>query len=221
MSPQPIFGTASFGMDGTEFQDESSVSSLLEFLKGAGVKRLDSGARYPPLNPGRSEQLIGESRAVSSGFLIDTKVLTDTKKDGSGDLTAAAIDKSVNASLARLQRESEGVNVLHIHRADPSTPVREQVHAFNAQMEQGHAKAWGVSNVPVAMLREMFRICDEEKLHKPVCYQGEYNIMTKGAEVELLPLLREHGVVFNAFRYAMVVAVCVCLSGSLTLATDH
>ncbi|XXH02800.1 hypothetical protein Hte_009187 [Hypoxylon texense] len=199
MSPQFIFGTAGFGMDQTEFQDLASVESVLKTLQTLGIKRLDSGARYPPLNPGRSESLIGEARAVSRDFAVDTKVYTDTRTDGSGDLAREAVRESVAGSLARLRRP-EGVDVLHIHRADPATPLEEQIQAFSEQIELGHCKAWGVSNVPPSTLEKMLALCEQHGWPKPACYQGEYSLVSRAAETKLLPLLRAHGVRFNAFR---------------------
>jgi len=108
MTPQLIFGTASFGMDLTEFQDPSSVQALLKNLQELGIHRLDTGARYPPMKPGRAEELIGETRELSGDFIIDTKVYTDTQTDGSGDLTSEAIEKSLQTSLQRLKK-SDGV----------------------------------------------------------------------------------------------------------------
>ena len=108
MSPQLIFGTASFGMDLTDFQDPSSVQTLLKTLQDLGVHRLDSGARYPPMKTGKAEELIGETKEFSGGFIIDTKVYTDVKTAGSGDLTIEAIEKSLQASLQRL-KISDGV----------------------------------------------------------------------------------------------------------------
>ena len=108
MTPQLIFGTACFGMDMTEFQDPPSVLVLLKSLQDIGIHRLDSGARYPPRNPGRAEELIGETKELSGGFIIDTKVYTDTQTDGSGDLTSEAIEKSLHSSLQRLEK-SDGV----------------------------------------------------------------------------------------------------------------
>ena len=104
MAPQLIFGTATFGMDMTEFQDPSSVQSLLGNLHELGIRRLDFGARYPPLKPGRAEELIGETMAISGEFTIDTKVYTDTTMDGSGDLTGEAIERSILTSLQRMKR---------------------------------------------------------------------------------------------------------------------
>lgn len=109
MAPKIIFGTASFGMDLTGFQDAESVRALLKTLQDLNIRHLDSGARYPPLSPGRAEQLIGEAKELGAGFVVDTKVYTDTRTDGSGDLTPAAIEKSCRASLQRLQRP-EGVS---------------------------------------------------------------------------------------------------------------
>lgn len=199
MSPQLIFGTAGFGMDQTEFQSAESVKSLLSTLKDLGIRRLDSRARYPPLNPGRSEALIGEARELSRDFAVDTKVYTDTRTDGSGDLARDAVRKSVEGSLERLKRP-EGVDVLHVHRADPATPLEEQIRAFDEQIELGHCKAWGVSNVPPSTLEKILDLCDANGWRKPICYQGEYSIVSRGMETKLLPLLRAHGIRFNAFR---------------------
>jgi len=105
MHPQLIFGTATFGMDMTAFQDTSSVHALLSNLSKIGIHRLDTGARYPPMKPGRAEELICETKELSGKFVVDTKVYTDAQKDGSGDLTGEAIERSLKASLGRLERE--------------------------------------------------------------------------------------------------------------------
>lgn len=46
----------------------------------------------------------------------------------------------------------------------------------------------------------MLRLCEENGWQKPSCYQGEYNVVTRGMETKLLPLLSAHGMTFNAFR---------------------
>ena len=106
MPPTLHFGTATFGMDGSSFTSASSVHSLLQTLQSLSIAHLDTAARYPPLNPGRSEALIGEAKGLYSGFeevfRVDTKVNTDTKTDGSGDLERTRMEGSVGASLGRL-----------------------------------------------------------------------------------------------------------------------
>jgi aflatoxin B1 aldehyde reductase len=118
MPPQVIFGTATFGMDMTDFQDQDSVHSLLHTLKNLGINRLDTGARYPPLNHGRSEMLIGEAKNINETFVLDTKVFTNTQTDGTGDLKREAIRKSLEGSLHRLQRPSGVMQPLSLmHRS--------------------------------------------------------------------------------------------------------
>lgn len=104
MAPQLIFGTATLGMDLTAFQDAGSVQNLLEVLQNAGIDHLDTGARYPPMRPGKAEELIGDSAELSAGFALDTKVYTNTQTDGSGDLEGKAVEQSIRSSLQRLKR---------------------------------------------------------------------------------------------------------------------
>ena len=113
MAPQLIFGTASFGMDLTDFQDAASVTGLLKTLQELKIHRLDSGARYPPMKPGRAEELIGETKELSKDFIIDTKVYTNVQKDGGGDLTSEAVEKSLHASLHRLEK-ADGVGPIRM-----------------------------------------------------------------------------------------------------------
>ncbi|KAF2686556.1 aflatoxin B1 aldehyde reductase-like protein [Lentithecium fluviatile CBS 122367] len=190
MPPALLFGTATFGMSPPHLSTPSSLTPLLTTLPSLGIHRLDTAPRYPPLDPGRSEQLIGETAEVSKGFVVDTKVYTDTGTDGGGDLGWEAMEGSVTGSLGRLGRE----------RVYPTTPLEEQVRNFNEQIKRGRCKAWGVSNVPPAMLEEMLRICEEKGLQKPSCYQGDYNLITRGMETKLLPILRAHGIAFIGFR---------------------
>ncbi|KAL8783870.1 MAG: hypothetical protein Q9195_009262 [Heterodermia aff. obscurata] len=210
MAPRLIFGTATFGMDATDFQDADSVQNLLKVLRDIGIDYLDTAARYPPRRPGRSEELIGENRELSSGFKLDTKVYMNTQTNGSGDLRDKAVEESMQSSLQRLKRSQ--VNVLYAHRADPSTPLEEQITAFNRQIEQGRCAEWAVSNVPPAMLEQMLRICEERGLRKPSCFQGEYNVITRGMETRLMPILSAHGMRYNAFSTRLVSHILVELT---------
>lgn len=196
MAPQLVFGTGVLGMDGTEFQDSDSVTNLLHSLRQLGINRLDTAARYPPFNPGKSEQLIGAANVPGDAFVVDTKVYTEVG-DGSGDLTSIAIQKSVDGSLERLQRP-QGVNVLFAHRPDPATLLEVQIQGFQDQISQGHAKEWGVANHPPETLQKIIDLCEQKRWVKPTWYQGTYNLLTRGMESRVLPILRAHGMSFLA-----------------------
>lgn len=108
--PAFIFGGASIG---SAYTTPEAVTELLSTLKSLGVRRIDTAARYPPTSPGTSERLLGEAGAAREGFVIDTKVLGSG--DGSGNLTPAAIDKSVHESYQRLKMEDVGQTSSLLH----------------------------------------------------------------------------------------------------------
>ncbi|KAF9737400.1 hypothetical protein PMIN03_000913 [Paraphaeosphaeria minitans] len=195
MSPKLKFSTSSLGMAPGSFQDTGSVRPLVSTLKELGINHLDTVARYPPPSPGLAEELVGET---ATGFIVDTKLFTDLRTDGSGDLGKEKMEKSFSESLDRLKRER--VNILYSHRADPATPLKEQVQNFTEQIRQGYCKHWGVSNIPPSVLEEMLKICDENGWQKPRYYQGSYSLITRGIETKLLPIFRSAGMHFNSYQ---------------------
>ncbi|ORY05546.1 NADP-dependent oxidoreductase domain-containing protein, partial [Clohesyomyces aquaticus] len=156
-------------------------------LKELGISHLDTGARYPPLNPGMPEQLIGQATEPSNRFIIHTKVYTNTATDGRGDLSRGPMKDSVHT--------------LYAHRANPATPLERQIRNFNEQIQQDHCNS-GVSNTPVAVLRDILELCEQNGWKKPTCYRGNYNLITREMEKTLLPLLRAHGMRYNGYGCA-------------------
>ncbi|OJD36445.1 aldehyde reductase [Diplodia corticola] len=192
--PALIFGGASIG---SAYTTPEAVADLLATLKSLGIQRIDTAARYPPTSPGTSERLLGEAAAARQGFTIDTKVLASG--DGSGNLTPAAIDDSVQQSYSRLQMGDAKFNILYCHMPDPQTPLEDQAAGLNDQHRKGHFKHLGVSNFSPEMLSEFIEICDRKGYVKPSVYQGQYNLVCRGIEDTLFPTLRKHGIAFNAF----------------------
>ena len=132
--PKLIFGAASFGMN---FIDPENVQGVLDYLKENNVTNLDTAGRYPPTSPGRSEELIGATKAASQGFTVDTKILT-LSPDHLGGLERSSIEKSLNTSLQRMGVEQ--VNTLYIHFPDMATPLKEQAATFDHLYKAGKFK---------------------------------------------------------------------------------
>lgn len=57
-----------------------------------------------------------------------------------------------------------------------------------------------LSNLPPPMLEKMLLLREKMGLRKPAYYQGDSNLITRGMETKLLPLLRLHSITYNAFR---------------------
>jgi aflatoxin B1 aldehyde reductase len=95
-SIQYIFGGGGL----TEAWREDNIADLKKALQQAKINRIDSAAVYPYTAPGGADALLGDNKFPES-FQVDTKALYFG--DGSGTLSAEAIQKSLSGSLERLR----------------------------------------------------------------------------------------------------------------------
>ncbi|KAI3396866.1 hypothetical protein diail_11570 [Diaporthe ilicicola] len=192
--PRLIFGGSGIGDD---YATPQEVTKLLQRLKEAGIKELDTAARYPAIKFGASEQLLGEVGAAAQGFAVDTKILV-LSADGNGSLEPAKILDSASKSCKALQMGGEKLNVLYCHAPDFQTPLEDQAATLDALYKKGTFDKLGISNWPEDMLDKFIAICDRKDYVKPTVYQGLYNLVCRGHD-SLFPALRKHGIVYNAY----------------------
>jgi len=201
MPPSILFGCASIGC---KFTTLSSVQSLLATITSLGITHLDTAARYgqnygagdPNLGAvGDSEILLGQAKAAQSGFILDSKILF--LGNGEMETTAEKVEASTTTTLSRLRLDK--VNVMYIHAPDMLTPVAEQAAAMDTQFRVGRMEKLGISRFNAEMLREYLDICRENGYVFPSVYQGQYSLVNRKAEENLIPLLREEGIRFVAF----------------------
>lgn len=135
MPAKLVFGAG--GIGGTEkgftytWDTAEKASSLLNTLEKLGLKELDSAASYPPGNPWNTETLLGQSKAVERGFVVDSKVLGARGPM----LTDGQITASVDKTLQLL--DAKKVRTLYAHFADKHTPIEETAKAFDRQYREG------------------------------------------------------------------------------------
>lgn len=197
MTPTVIFGAGGIGA-GTISQTWStaeSVSDLLDTLQTLGIKQLDSAASYPPGAPWVADTLLGQAKAVERGFLVDTKIAAHEGLENS--LAESSINSSLEKSLELLNVER--VHVLYAHAPDPTTSIAETARAFDEQFRAGKFEKLGLCNYTAKQLNQYLEVCNEEGYVKPMVYQGHYNALFRHYERSLFPLLRENGIVFNAY----------------------
>ncbi|KAI1206204.1 Aldo/keto reductase [Annulohypoxylon truncatum] len=195
--PVIYFGTTTLGSSHVPaLQDEKVVSQFFDVLNSSGISQIDTAARYPPDNHGASERMIGRVKAPARGFIINTKVLF-AGQNSDGTLSKEAVRKSVANSLKVLGVEKLGI--LYAHAPDLATPLAEQAEALNEQYQKGFCEKIGISNFPLDMLKSFIEICEKEGYVKPSVYQGQYNLICREPEKELLPFLRKHNMTFNGY----------------------
>ncbi|KAI1818451.1 Aldo/keto reductase [Poronia punctata] len=172
------------------FDSIEDVQALLDaFHSRSHNAHLDTARNYQ----GAEERL---GRAGHSFFTIDTKVKSGTPGDHEPDKIAA----SIAASLADLGVSS--VETLYLHMPDRQTPFEDAARAMDVAFRQGIFKRFGLSNYSADEVRRFVDICHERGYVKPSVYQGHYNAVVRGAEEDLIPFLREHGISFYAYSSA-------------------
>ena len=97
--PELIFGAGHLGI---AFPTTTETIELLDYLKTQGIGHIDTARRYPGPKPGLSEKLLGDSKAVESGFVVDTKINIPASGPN-GSLTRERILESVAESLETLR----------------------------------------------------------------------------------------------------------------------
>ena len=157
-----------------------------------GVDFIDTAYLY---GPGRSEELIGQVIKESgnrSELVIATKVSPIITESGiTNDNSPAFLKQEVEKSLKRLQ--TDYIDLLYIHNPDEHTPKDEAVGALKELKDEGKIRAIGISNFSLDQLKEA-----NQDGYLDV-FQGEYSLLNRNAEKDILPYATEQQISFIPF----------------------
>ncbi len=172
--------------------DEEAGKELVRIALKSGINFLDTAYIY---GPERSEQLVGEVIRESenrSDIVLATKGAHKITETGIVfDNSPTFLRQTVEDSLKRLQ--TDYIDLFYIHFPDDFTPKDEAVDALKQLKDEGKIRAIGVSNFSIEQLKEANKNGDVD------VYQGEYNLLNRDAENELLPYIKEHNISFIPF----------------------
>jgi aryl-alcohol dehydrogenase-like predicted oxidoreductase len=98
---------------------------------------------------------------------------------------------AVEASLKRLK--TEWIDVYYLHRPDPATPIEETLGALDELVRQGKIRFAGCSNLPAPQLADAMEVARTKKITPFVAAQDEYNLLTRGIETSLVPVIERFG----------------------------
>ena len=115
-----------------------------------------------------------------------------TTKVWPSDIGAAALPRSAEASLKRLQLSS--VDLLLIHWPSPSIPLAESIGALCAAKRQGLTRHIGVSNFPIDLLRQAAALASEPIL------ANQCECHPRMGQTALIAACREVGAAFVSHR---------------------
>lgn len=175
--------------------DEDASFQVLDAYAAAGGNFVDTAdaymARIPGNSGGESETIIGrwlERRGNRDDFVIATKVGSWAARPG---LSAKNIREAAEDSLRRLR--TDHIDLYYAHRDDPGTPIEETLGAFDELVRAGKVRYIGASNFTADRLAESLSISDKNGLVRYVALQPHYNLVERGYEQELGPLVEKEG----------------------------
>jgi myo-inositol catabolism protein IolS len=172
--------------------DEEAGRELVRTGLANGIDFLDTAYVY---GLGRSEEIIGEvvkETGNRSEIIIASKAAH--KLVGNEmvlDNSPAFLKQAVEESLMRLQ--TDYIDLFYIHFPDKNTPKDEAVGALKKLKDEGKIRAIGVSNFSIDQLTEA------NKDGYVDVYQGEYNLLSRGAEKEFFPYANDQQISFVPF----------------------
>ncbi|MET2831789.1 aldo/keto reductase [Mesorhizobium shangrilense] len=165
--------------------DEATSFDLLDRFAEAGLNAIDTAdvySRWAPGNKGgESEDIIGKwmkSRGNRDKIVVITKVGSDMGQ-GKKDLSAAYIEKAVDASLKRLQIDA--IDLYLSHWPDPATPYEETLGAYEKLLAKGKIRYAGCSNLDASQLRAALNVASLRSLPRYEVLQPEYNLYDRSS----------------------------------------
>jgi aryl-alcohol dehydrogenase-like predicted oxidoreductase len=179
---EAVLGTETFG-------DAASVEEsrrILDLYFEHGGNTLDTASSYAN---GRSEEVIGELLGAQR-----EKVIIATKYSAANGITEPnaagnhrrSLVRSVDRSLRRLQ--TDWIDLLWLHVWDGTTPVEEILRAMDDIVRCGKVLHIGFSNTPAWVVAEALAIGRIRGWSTPTAIQAPYNLASRDAERELLPM---------------------------------
>ncbi|PSN61726.1 aldo-keto reductase-like protein [Corynespora cassiicola Philippines] len=100
-----------------------------------------------------------------------------------GGLSRTAIFNAVNASLKRL--DVEYIDLLQIHRFDPTTPMEETMEALHDLVKSGKVRYIGASSMWAVEFAQLQFVAEKHGWTKFVSMQNQYNLLYREEEREM------------------------------------
>lgn len=175
--------------------DEAQSFAVLDAYAAAGGNFVDTADAYmahiPGNSGGESETVIGNwlaKRGRRDDMVIATKVGSLPTRPG---VSAKNIREATEDSLRRLQ--TDHIDLYYAHRDAADVPLEETLGAFDELVRAGKVRYIGASNYTAERLAEALAISDREGFARYVALQPHYNLVERGYEQDLLPLVRKEG----------------------------
>ncbi|MGW5354064.1 aldo/keto reductase [Streptomyces sp. NPDC004031] len=188
-----VLGTMNFGSRTSEEDSHAIMDRAHEY----GINFFDTADSYGvQQGDGLTEQILGRWFTQGGGRRDKTVLATKAYQavgDGPNEngLSALHIRHAVDASLKRLQ--TDYIDLFQMHHIDRRTPWEEIWEAFSVLRQQGKVLYFGSSNFARWHIAQAQEAARSRHFLGLVSEQSIYNLMTRWAELEVLPAARHYG----------------------------
>jgi aryl-alcohol dehydrogenase-like predicted oxidoreductase len=166
-----VFGGNVFGWTA----DQNESFAILDRLLDAGLTTIDTADVYSRWHPGNQG---GESETILGAWLASRgtrhRIQLITKVGMDQGLSAAHIERAVEASLKRLQ--TDHIDLYFSHRWDGDTPQTETLAAYDRLIRAGKVRAIGASNFTAQQVRAALDVARRENLPRYQILEPEYSL---------------------------------------------
>ena len=177
----------------SDLKPYSDSKKMLHKAFDLGITHFDLANNYGP-SPGSAEETMGQ--VMSESFAPYRDELIISTKAGywgwEGPYGEFGSRKNLLASLDRsLKRMNlEYVDIFYSHRYDPETPLEETMSALATAVQSGKALYVGISNYDDEQTARAYNILKDMGVPLLI-HQMRYNMLCRGPEQKLIPLLNE------------------------------
>lgn len=168
--------------------ERETAAACLDAAFDLGINFIDTANVY---GRGAAESVLGDllkGRARET-YVLATKVFFPMSADDRG-LSAAQIEKQLDASLARLQ--TDVIDLYQCHRYDEATPLEETMGALSKAVQSGKVRWIGFSEWSPENIRNALAMVPG--VEKFVSSQPQYSLLWRRPEKEVIPLCAANGI---------------------------
>ena len=180
-------GTMTFGHTTDEAESKRIIRAALE----AGVTFFDTANTYAG---GESERILGNALGNRRKDVTIATKFFNPFGPGPNDsgVSRHAVYRAVTDSLKRLG--TDYIDVYYVHHVDTQVRAEETLRALDDLIRHGLVRYIACSNYPAWRLCDSLWTSTSGNLERFIAYQGQYNLVVRDIEEEIVPLCVEKGV---------------------------
>jgi aryl-alcohol dehydrogenase-like predicted oxidoreductase len=172
--------------------DFAASQAVVHKALDAGITLFDTADTYRVPTAGSEEylgQILGTRR---KDIVLATKFGNPMDKEGvKRGASRRYIMTAVEDSLRRLN--TDWIDLLQVHRADPLTPINETLRALDDLIHQGKVRYIGCSNYAAWQVVEAIWTSRHYGLPAFISCQDEYSMLVRRAEADKIPMMQAYG----------------------------